>query len=64
MLLFLQKAKARTLAKGVGKMDMDYWNYDELDMESRVLRGYEEDDESMDEAEKGFLRGYLGMGEI
>ena len=48
-------------AQGVVHME---WDFDELDMETQVLRGYEEEDESMDEAEKGFVRGYLGMGEI
>lgn len=37
--------------------------YDEMDVESIILHGHEEE-EDMDAAEAGFLRGYLGMGEI
>ncbi len=37
--------------------------YDEMDAESVVLHGYDED-EDMDADEAGFLRGYLGMGEV
>lgn len=40
-----------------------YDEYDEMDAESVVLHGYEED-EDMDAGDAGFLRGYLGMGEI
>ena len=38
-------------------------HYDETDVESVVLHGAEEDEE-LDAAEAGFLRGYLGVGEI
>lgn len=37
--------------------------YDNMDAESVVIHGHEEDEE-MDAAEAAFLRGYLGMGEI
>ncbi len=37
--------------------------YDEMDAESIVLHGYDEDEE-MDAGEAAFLRGYLGMGEV
>jgi len=37
--------------------------FDEMDAESVVLHGAEEDSD-MNAAEAAFLRGYLGMGEI
>ncbi len=39
------------------------YDYDELDVESVVLHGYDEA-EDMDAADAGFIQGYLGMGEI
>ena len=44
-------------------MYFDEERYDETDMESVVLHGHEED-EDIDAADAGFMRGFLGMGEI
>lgn len=43
---------------------MEDWghSYDEMDAESIVLHGYAEEEE-MDPAEAGFLRGYLDIDE-
>jgi hypothetical protein len=42
---------------------MDEWEeYDDMDVESVILHGHEED-EDVDPDEAAFLRGYLGMGE-
>jgi len=38
-------------------------HYDDLDFYSIVSHGREEDDD-MDAGDVGFMRGYLGMGEI
>lgn len=43
-------------------MRNDWGEYDEMDAESVILHGYEDDSE-LDPEEAGFLRGYLGMGE-
>ncbi len=46
-----------------GVVTMDQERYDETDVESVVLHGYEEE-EDLDADEAAFVRGYLGMGEI
>ncbi len=56
-----QEGGVSTPARGVITTDGDY--YDEMDMESVVLHGQEEE-EDLDAAEAGFLRGYLGLGEV
>lgn len=38
-------------------------DYDEMDMESVVWHGHEEDEE-LDPMEAGFIRGYLDIGEV
>lgn len=42
---------------------MDLEEYNELDVESVVMSGADEE-EDMPAEEAAFLRGYLGMGEI
>ncbi len=37
--------------------------YEEMDVESAAIRGYEDDDEDWDQA-ASFLRGHLSMGEL
>ena len=41
----------------------EFNSYDETDIESVVLHGGEED-EDMNAEDAGFMRGFLGMGEV
>lgn len=40
----------------------DYVDYDDMDIESVVLKGHGEDEE-LEASDEAFMRGYLGMGE-